>query len=87
MNDHSKMLRMHLSAAYSERVLRRGAGSLDVLTDALAADASLKAHAQSEAARMSRVSDQCFVSKVSAEFLKDALRAVEQRDVAGGRHG
>ena len=73
MSNHSETLKPHLVAAYGARVMGQGTAPLYQLAQTMAEDPSLRAHVEAEVSRLNAVRDRCFASRISADFLNEAL--------------
>jgi hypothetical protein len=75
MADHAKTLIPHLADGYSSKVMGQGSHdtALNNLVAELKKDPDFRKHVEREIGKLQFVRRRCFVSGVSADFLKEAL--------------
>ena len=87
MTDHTKTLTRHLDAGYRSKVMSQGShdDAISKLADELK-DPEFFRHVDLECTRLQSVPRQkCFVSGISADFLKAALKMARERKNAADK--
>jgi hypothetical protein len=88
MTDHATKLNVHLDAGYQSGVMGHGSHdhTISKLADELANDPEFHRHVDLECTRLQSVPrERCFVSGVSADFLKAALKMAAERSNAANQ--